>query len=160
MVLLPFIPYPVAKTFLYEVETFVETVADFCTAAECPVMNAGDRYEYHWCDGSQYTKPTRVAAMQYMQLLIRWSHGLVDSDSSENIVPDRVKLRSVFKRLFRVYAHIYYSHFDTVVELELVAHFNTSFQHFMYFVKEFSLIEAVELAPLSQLINQLCPDVC
>lgn len=36
-----------------------------------------------------------------------------------------------------------------------VAHLNTSFKHFIFFVQEFDLIEKRELAPLQELIENL-----
>jgi MOB kinase activator 1 len=59
------------------------------------------------------------------------------------------------KRLFRVYGHIYHSHFDRVVALGEEAHFNTSFKHFMFFVQEFKLIDKKDLAPLDAIIERL-----
>lgn len=44
-------------------------------------------------------------------------------------------VRTIFKRLFRVYAHIYHSHFKQVCALGEEAHLNTCFKHFIHFVK-------------------------
>lgn len=63
--------------------------------------------------------------------------------------------KTILKRLFRVYAHIYHQHFKEVVQLSEEAHLNTSFKHFIYFVQEFNLIERRELAPLQELIDKL-----
>lgn len=63
--------------------------------------------------------------------------------------------KTILKRLFRVYAHIYHQHFGQVVELGEEAHLNTSFKHFIFFVQEFKLIEKRELAPLQELIDRL-----
>merc|ERR1712020_501129 len=63
--------------------------------------------------------------------------------------------KTILKRLFRVYAHIYHQHFKEVVSLGEEAHLNTSFKHFIYFVQEFQLIEKKELAPLQELIDRL-----
>ena len=60
---------------------------------------------------------------------------------------------TIFKRLFRVYAHIYHSHFPQVIELGSEAHLNTSFKHFIYFVLEFDLIQRKELEPMQELID-------
>jgi hypothetical protein len=64
-------------------------------------------------------------------------------------------VKVIFKRLFRVYAHIYHSHFQKVVDLGAEAHLNTCFKHFIYFVYEFRLISSQELAPLQDLISSL-----
>ncbi len=43
--------------------------------------------------------------------------------------------KTILKRLFRVYAHVYHQHFREVVSLGEEAHVNTSFKHFIYFVQ-------------------------
>jgi len=67
----------------------------------------------------------------------------------------QASVKTILKRLFRVYAHIYHQHFKEVVSLGEEAHLNTSFKHFIYFVQEFQLIEKKELAPLQELIDRL-----
>ena len=62
-------------------------------------------------------------------------------------------VKVIFKRLFRVYAHIYYSHFEKIVALAAEAHLNTCFKHFIFFVLEFELVDAKELQPLAHLIE-------
>jgi MOB kinase activator 1 len=119
-------------------------------------MNAGEKYEYHWCDGIQYKKPVCIPALEYMQNLMLWCGQTLSSLSLQPLPVQLATFKVIFKRLFRVYAHIYYAHFDQIVQLELEAHFNTSFRHFMLFVQEFSLIEPKELAPLAQLAEKLC----
>lgn len=64
-------------------------------------------------------------------------------------------IKQIFKRLFRIYAHIYYSHFEKVVALGEEAHLNTCFKHFYYFVTEFKLVDKKEMAPLQELIDGL-----
>ena len=44
-------------------------------------------------------------------------------------------VRTIFKRLFRVYAHMYHSHFKHVCSLGEEAHLNTCFRHFMHFTR-------------------------
>ncbi len=55
-------------------------------------------------------------------------------------------IKQIFKRLFRIYAHIYYSHFEKVVALGEEAHLNTCFKHFYYFVTEFKLVDKKEVS--------------
>lgn len=47
--------------------------------------------------------------------------------------------KTILKRLFRVYAHIYHQHFDSVMQLQEEAHLNTSFKHFIFFVQVMGL---------------------
>ncbi|XP_008679030.1 MOB kinase activator-like 1A [Zea mays] len=60
-------------------------------------------------------------------------------------------VKTVLKRLFGVYAHIYHSHFHMIVKLKEEVHLNICFKHFVLFTLEFKLIESAELAPLSEL---------
>jgi len=61
-------------------------------------------------------------------------------------------IKVIFKRLFRVYAHMYHSHFQHILALGLEYHLNTCFKHFIYFIDEFKLVDERELAPLAELI--------
>jgi MOB kinase activator 1 len=68
------------------------------------------------------------------------------------------RVQNIFKRLFRVYAHIYYCHFERMSSLGAEPHLNTCFKHYMYFVYEFNLIpNRQELQPLQELIDKLIP---
>ena len=62
---------------------------------------------------------------------------------------------NIFRRLFRVYAHIYHAHMERVVELTFEAHLNSCYKHFLYFVLEFELIRAEELKPLQALNDKM-----
>lgn len=60
----------------------------------------------------------------------------------------------MFRRLFRVYAHLYHHHFDHLYALDQELHLNTSFKHFIFLVQEFNLIDNYEkeVAPMLDLI--------
>lgn len=148
--------------FFNEVSLLYGTVAEFCTKASCPTMSAGSRFEYLWADGVTVTKPIKVTAPEYVDLLMTWVEGQINSErlfptSTACAFPRDFKsvVSNIFKRLFRVYAHIYYSHFDKIVALGAERHLNTCFKHFIFFVKQFALIDAKELAPLDELIAGL-----
>lgn len=40
-----------------------------------------DRYEYHWCDGVNYKKPTALPAPQYIALLMEWVESQINDES-------------------------------------------------------------------------------
>lgn len=148
--------------FYNEVSLLYGTVSDFCTAETCPTMSAGPKYEYLWADGVTVTKPVKVTAPEYVDLLMSWIEAQLNNEA---IFPTSVDVpfpktfkgavKNIFKRLFRVYAHIYYSHFEKVVELSAEAHLNTCFKHFISFVIQFDLVDKKELAPLDALIADL-----
>ncbi|KAJ1508989.1 MOB kinase activator 1B [Coelomomyces lativittatus] len=148
--------------FYNQINMLYGSIAEYCTTESCPVMSAGKKYEYHWCDGVQIKKPIKVSAPQYINYLTQWIQNQIDDESvfpSVIAVPFpkdfKVVISTIFKRLFRVYAHMYFSHLDKVTNLGEEAHLNTSFKHFMYFVREYDLIEQKEQEPLREVIFRL-----
>eukprot|EP01121_Diplochlamys_sp_Union-15-3_P010365 TRINITY_DN2900_c0_g3_i1.p1 TRINITY_DN2900_c0_g3~~TRINITY_DN2900_c0_g3_i1.p1 ORF type:complete len:131 (-),score=15.30 TRINITY_DN2900_c0_g3_i1:42-434(-) len=125
-------------------------------------MAAGPRYEYLWADGVTIKKPINCSAPEYVDYLMTWVQSQLDD---ENVFPSRVDVpfpknftsvvKNIFKRLFRIYAHIYYNHFNKIVSLGEEAHLNTCFKHYYYFIMEFDLVDKKELAPLEDLIHNL-----
>jgi len=125
-------------------------------------MSAGTQFEYRWADGVKVKTPIVVSAPEYVDLLMSWVETQLND---EQIFPLQLGtpfpknfievVRTIFKRLFRVYAHIYHSHFQRIVGLGAEAHLNTCYKHFIYFVYEFKLIDPKELAPLKDLTDSL-----
>jgi len=148
--------------FFNQVNLLYGSITEFCTPKTCEIMSAGPKYEYLWADGEQIKKPIKVSAPEYVDYLMTWIRGILDN---EDIFPSRVDIpfpkhfrdtvRQIFKRLFRVYAHIYYSHFHKIVSLGEEAHLNTCFKHFYYFICEFNLVTKQEMEPLQELIDNL-----
>jgi len=146
--------------FFNQINMLYGTITEFCTQQECPIMSAGAKYEYHWADGTTIKKAIKVSAPEYVDYLMTWVQNQLDDES---IFPSKIGVqfpknfkdvvKTIFKRLFRIYAHIYHSHFPKVTNLGEEAHLNTSFKHFIFFVQEFNLIEKKELAPMDELIK-------
>ncbi|KAF8558917.1 hypothetical protein OG21DRAFT_1493745 [Imleria badia] len=147
-----------AVDFFNHLNMLYGTVTEFCTPQECPIMSAGPRYEYLWEDGVKYKKPTKLPAPEYVDALMNWAQSILDD---ENVFPNKIgvpfprnfrdTVRTIVRRLFRVYAHIYSNHFDQICALGIEAHLNTSYRHFFLFINEFDLVEKKELAPLDEL---------
>jgi len=148
--------------FFNEISLLYGTITEFCTAQTCPVMSASAQYEYLWCDNQKIKKPIKCSAPEYVDYLMSWVESQLND---EHVFPLQLgtsfpknfqaTVKVIFKRLFRVYAHIYHSHFQKIVSLGAEAHLNTCFKHFIYFVSEFKLIESKELQPLADLIQTL-----
>lgn len=148
--------------FFNQINMLYGTITEFCTEESCPLMSAGPKYEYHWADGQTVKKPIKCSAPKYIDYLMTWVQDQLDD---ETLFPSKIGVpfpknflsiaKTILKRLFRVYAHIYHQHFSEVVQLGEEAHLNTSFKHFIFFVQEFSLIDKRELAPLQELIEKL-----
>ncbi|KAJ6407268.1 hypothetical protein OIU84_010719 [Salix udensis] len=151
-----------AVDFFNQVNILYGTLTEFCTSANCPTMTAGPKYEYRWADGVAIKKPIEVSASKYVEYLMDWIEAQLDD---ELIFPQKLGapfppnfqdvVRTIFKRSFRVYAHIYHSHFQKIVSLKEEAHLNTCFKHFVLFAWEFHLIDKGELAPLYDLVESI-----
>jgi len=148
--------------FFNQINMLYGTVSDFCTRDSCATMSAGVKYQYLWADGVRIKKPIKCSAPQYIDYLMTWVQRQLDD---EQVFPSMVGVpfsrsfmsiaKTILKRLFRVYAHIFHEHFQKVIELNEVEELNSSFKHFVYFVREFSLIDRREMAPLQELIDNL-----
>ena len=149
--------------FFNEINLLYGVIAEFCTEQACPIMCAGPKYEYMWADGKEIKRPMAVSAPRYVDFLMTWVQNQLDDEKlfptqlGVPFPPDFVeRVQNIFKRLFRVYAHIYYCHFERMSALGAEPHLNTCFKHFVYFVYEFNLIpNRTELSPLQELIDKL-----
>lgn len=138
-----------------------ETYHQLCTPDSCPLMSAGN-VEYLWKDDDKYLKPTRVPACEYMERALRETYRTIEDP---NIFPaddtqffPRIfhpKVKEIFKRLFRQFAHLYYSHYDQIKQGGSSKHLNSTFKHFIYFVLEFQLIDQNTLSPLQKFIDHI-----
>eukprot|EP01113_Clastostelium_recurvatum_P036354 TRINITY_DN5166_c2_g1_i1.p1 TRINITY_DN5166_c2_g1~~TRINITY_DN5166_c2_g1_i1.p1 ORF type:complete len:311 (+),score=64.98 TRINITY_DN5166_c2_g1_i1:256-1188(+) len=135
------------------------TILQSCTAASCPQMSAGPVYTFLWSP-SRRVKPAVVSAPAYMENLFKWTKELLDDDKifpldgdyGKEFIPTTSK---IFTRLFRVYAHIYHSHFQTIIELGERKNLNTLFKQFYLFVHKHKLVDDKDMAPLKDLIDNL-----
>lgn len=120
--------------FFNHVNMLYGTISEFCTPTECHIMNAGPKYEFYWEDGDVYRKPTPLSAPAYVEALMTWTQSLLDD---EKIFPQRIGVKfpsnfmttakTILRRLFRVYAHIYHSHFDQICGLGIEGKFQTKY---------------------------------
>ena len=150
-----------AVDFYNQLNLLYGSIAEHCTKCKCPIMNAGKKIEYHWAPDNR-SKPVRLDAPAYCDNLWRWIDEQLDN---ENLFPSEFGqpfpknfatiVKMIFRRLFRVYAHIYHSHFQDILKLDEEAHLNTSFKHFYYFVNEYSLVDKREMMPLGPLIERI-----
>ena len=158
--------YLAVKTvdFFHEVRLLHGVIGDLCTAQSCPKMCAGAKYEYRWVVGQS------VDAPRYFDLLFEWVQAQLDDPNLFRPLGQprgetcpraefRACLQTIFKRLFRVYAHLYYNHFESMTKRGAQAHLNSAFKSFICFALEHDLIpERTQLQPLAPLVLKLCPD--
>ncbi|CAO3684197.1 unnamed protein product [Umbelopsis vinacea] len=144
--------------FFQHIMALYATISSYCTSSTCPSMTAGANYEFFWAQDGK--KPIKVSAPHYTELLRSWIIGSLQNDQ---LVPEHPgeefpkdfhkRISPIYKRLFRVYAHIYHSHFEQIQALDERLAFDLSCKHFILFAKEFTLIDQNSLNPLSELIT-------
>ncbi|EGV63946.1 Maintenance of ploidy protein mob2 [Yamadazyma tenuis] len=137
---------------------FYEVFAEYMTPEAYPSMNAGPTTNYLWVDSSGQS--INLPAVQYINYVLTWISNKLNDQSvfptksggafPQNFMKD---CKNITRQMFRIFAHIYYNHFEKIVHLSLEAHWNSFFSHFISFVKEFKLIDKNELEPLLPLIE-------
>lgn len=150
-----------AADFFNTINMVYGCVSEFCTDKSCAVMSAGKKYEYLLWPDAKNPKPRAVSAPEYTNKLMEWIEQQMDN---EKIFPrdghfaedfEVSTVRQIFKRMFRVYAHIYHSHATKLEEIGESQHLNTCFKHFVVFIDEFKLVDEQEQKPLAHIIEQL-----
>jgi len=54
-------------------------------------------------------------------------------------------VKHVYRQLLRVFAHIYYAHYQQILHLRSEPHFNSLFAHFLAFGREYELLEVRDI---------------
>lgn len=147
--------------FFNEISLMYGTVVEDCVEENCPVMSAGE-FTYRWADGVKVKKPIDCSAPKYIELLFEWVESQINDENIFPLADDaefpkgfRKTVATIFKRYFRVYAHVYHSHIRKIMAIGAEAHLNTCFKHFIFFVLEFELVDPQEMAPLEDLISRI-----
>ncbi|KAI9690871.1 MAG: Mitotic exit network component [Bathelium mastoideum] len=167
--------------FYNQINLLYGSITEFCSPQTCPEMKATDesaplpqatklkiltahRFEYLWQDSENYKRPTKMPAPEYIEHLMAWVQSNIDNES---MFPSRIgvpfpkafstTIRQIFKRLYRVYAHIYCHHYPVVIHLGLEPHLNTSFKHYVLFVDEHGLSGGAKdfWGPLGDLVESM-----
>lgn len=143
-------------TLFNSVNQICGALTEFCTASTCPTMAAGS-VMYSW-----YGRKGKISAPQYIDLVMTHIQKHVEDESC---LPSKygstfptsfsTTVKKFLKLLFHVVGHLYYSHIEEIVNLQLHAHLNTVFIHLMYFDNRFSLLEARDTAPLDDLAQAM-----
>eukprot|EP00443_Scrippsiella_acuminata_P095651 CAMPEP_0115559232 /NCGR_PEP_ID=MMETSP0271-20121206/99853_1 /TAXON_ID=71861 /ORGANISM="Scrippsiella trochoidea, Strain CCMP3099" /LENGTH=237 /DNA_ID=CAMNT_0002993283 /DNA_START=88 /DNA_END=801 /DNA_ORIENTATION=- len=137
----------------------INVLEDVCCEKMCPRMTAGEHVTYLWSD-EKNPQPQVVSAPEYMKNLVLYTESklsdrrLFPIDGSA-LPPEFInEVTTMCRRLFRVYAHAYLSHFQAFQDNEAEAHLNCYFKHFLYFVLEFGLVDRQDIQPLAELIKK------
>ncbi|CBK25379.2 uncharacterized protein [Blastocystis hominis] len=135
------------------------SVVDVCTPEACPEMAAGPHYSYYWTDFNG-SSPVQMSAREYILTLFQSISDVFSkppfNQCNQGVFPDNFMsmCRAIFKKLFRVYAHVYHHHLIEFTRIGAEAHLNTTFKRFVLFEREFKMININEEMPLRKLISQ------
>ncbi|KAK8822690.1 hypothetical protein WA556_001584 [Blastocystis sp. ATCC 50177/Nand II] len=149
-----------AQFYLEECRLLFESINDSCTPSSCPEMTAGPHYTYLWTDAMHPT-PISIPACSYIRNSFIWMERTFSGSSfcnTENgVFPEDFMdvMMVAFKRLFRVYAHVYHHHLNEFVKNSADVYLNTSFKYFGLFARQYGLLSKKEEAPLHKLLEQL-----
>jgi hypothetical protein len=59
----------------------------------------------------------------------------------------------IFRQMFRVYSHLYWSHFEDLYALNLEKAMNSCFSHFILTATTLNLLQSNDLAPMQALVD-------
>lgn len=149
--------------FYNQINLLYGAITEFCSPTSCPEMKATDEFEYLWQDAEHYKRPTKMPAPAYIEQLMSWVQANIDDES---VLPSRIGVpfpktfpglvRQIFKRMYRVYAHVYCHHYPVVRELGLEPHLNTSFKQYVLFIDEHGLATGKDFwGPLGDLVDSM-----
>jgi len=146
--------YEHLRQFVIEFNIILVALGDECTPETCPKMTASNEWQY-LC--AAHRKPQDCAAIDYMTHTIDGSTALLTNArhfaSRGDVPPGNAKyFQSMARRLYRIFAHVYFHHRQIFDEVEAEMHLCARFSHF---VMKFRLMSTSML-----LVPQEAYDVC
>lgn len=146
--------------FFEHINLIYGTISEFCTPSCCPDMVGPGPRQYQWVD--EKGKKSRLSAPQYIDYIMTYVQKSINDESTfptkhGNEFPSGFieKVAKIHRLLFHVLAHIYHSHFKEIVLLQLHAHLNAVFVHYVEFNLRFNIVDDKELEVLHDLIVAL-----
>ena len=110
-----------------------------------------------WCDGITFVNPISVPARTYMKFCLLWTQKqLRDPEITLSTEADGSVDISVYRRLLRVYAHLYMNHhvdFDKIGVCGLVL--QCMIRRFLLFGIECGLTGKKELQPIKRVLKKV-----
>lgn len=127
------VQYEHLRQFLIEFNLLLVRLSDECTPETCPKMTASNEWQY-LC--AAHRKTQDCAAIDYMTHTIDGSTALLTNakhfGSRGGVPPDSAKyFQSMARRLYRIFAHVYYHHRQVFAETEAERHLCARFSHFV-----------------------------
>ncbi|KAK4185966.1 putative maintenance of ploidy protein mob2 [Podospora australis] len=170
-------------TFIRLVHDKEEDGTSICNSRRCPKMSAGANHSFTWLNSRlqpveipAYEYLTLV--QRYISGKIDDSNifptdasgvSFADNPAFCSPLPDSGQdwigkrsgfpqnfmetCQTIFRQMFRVYAHLYWSHFDDLFCLNLEKSMNSCFSHFILTATTLNLLKKADLEPMQPLID-------
>eukprot|EP00418_Pyrodinium_bahamense_P036424 CAMPEP_0179209152 /NCGR_PEP_ID=MMETSP0796-20121207/104310_1 /TAXON_ID=73915 /ORGANISM="Pyrodinium bahamense, Strain pbaha01" /LENGTH=288 /DNA_ID=CAMNT_0020914109 /DNA_START=39 /DNA_END=903 /DNA_ORIENTATION=- len=125
--------YEHLRQFVIEFNRLLVALGDQCTPETCPKMTASNEWQY-LC--AAHRKPQDCAAIDYMTHTIDGSTALLTNAkhfASRSHVPagNAKFFQSMARRLYRIFAHVFYHHRRVFDAIEDEVHLCARFSHFV-----------------------------
>lgn len=125
--------YEHLRQFVIEFNILLVALGDECTPESCPKMTASNEWQY-LC--AAHRKPQDCTAIDYMTHTIDGSTALLTNAKhfaarSEVPASNAKYFQSMARRLYRIFAHVYYHHRQIFDEIEAEMHLCARFSHFV-----------------------------
>lgn len=91
--------------------------------------------------------PTKSSMCAHITIFFIWANGLIlghlkKTKKDQAFHPSfPATIRTVYRQLLRVFAHIYHAHYQQILHLRSEPHFNSFFAHYLAFGREYELLE-------------------
>lgn len=122
------------------------------------------KHEFAWQDENnpKYVQPQKIPAIEYMEELLYWTNNQLNDEAFCPTTPGaafpkdfNAGIEKIFRRFFRVYAHIYHNHYKEMEQMEAVEHLNHVFKKFAIFCKMNKSLPDQEIEPLKDLVGMM-----
>jgi len=125
--------YEHLRQFVIEFNLLLVALGDECIPETCPKMTASNEWQY-LC--AAHRKPQDCAAIDYMMHTIDGSTALLANAKHfalrTEVPPANAKyFQSMARRLYRIFAHVFYHHRQIFDDIEAEIHLCARFSHFV-----------------------------
>jgi len=169
--------------FIHLVHDREEDGSSICNPRRCPKMTAGANHSFTWLNSRlQPVEIPAYEYLSLVQRYISGkiddgkilptdpsgvsfadnpAFCLPSTDSDQDWIGKRSGFppnfmevcQTIFRQMFRVYAHLYWSHFEDLFSLDLEKSVNSCFSHFILTATTLNLLKKNDLEPMQPLID-------
>ncbi|KAK2073508.1 hypothetical protein P8C59_007790 [Phyllachora maydis] len=127
------------RTLIRLVHEREEDGSSICNTHRCPKLTAGPNHTFTWLNSRMQPCPPPPPD---------WLGKRSGFPENFNGV-----CQTIFRQMFRVYPHLYWSHFEDTYHLGLEKALNSCFSHFVLTATTLNLLAAEDLVPMQALVD-------